>query len=112
MVNIKEYTTGDFLTASTIKSWQTPTAVITDEGALDSGTFDHEVFRITVEKHGQKFTYTMNATSARKFAETWSEETTKWVGKVIEFDIVKMNVKGTLKDVIYSHPAPQPQQTA
>ena len=104
MVNVREFIAGDFLTADIVKSWENKTAAIVDEGQLDSESFDHEVFRITVEKNGQQHSYTMNRTSTKACSEKWGEDTKTWIGKVLEFEIARMNVKGQFKDALFSKP--------
>lgn len=42
-----------------------------------------------------------NKTSLKKLIELYDDDTDKWVGKSAEFEIVKQNVRGEMKDVIF-----------
>ena len=42
-----------------------------------------------------------NETSKRKLVLKYGPDTDKWIGKTEEFDVLKQNVRGEVKDVIY-----------
>ena len=42
-----------------------------------------------------------NETSKRKIVQKYGDDTDKWIGKSDEFNVVKQNVRGEIKDVIY-----------
>ena len=42
-----------------------------------------------------------NETSKRKLVLKYGPDTLKWIGKTEEFDVMKQNVRGEIKDVIY-----------
>ena len=42
-----------------------------------------------------------NETSKRKLVLKYGPDTIKWIGKTEEFDVLKQNVRGEIKDVIY-----------
>ena len=106
MTNLKEYISGNFLNPQTLKDLATNEAIITGEPVINEDTpFGRDVLEMEVEIKGQKFVYTMNKTSARKVAEVLGEESKAWVGKKLLFEITKQNVKGQLKDVLYSKAA-------
>jgi len=42
-----------------------------------------------------------NETSKRKLCQKYGPDTDKWIGKIDEFEVVKQNVRGEIKDVIY-----------
>ena len=103
MTNLKEYISGNFLSPEVLKELKTNKAVITGEPNINEDTpFGRDVLEMEVEVKGQKFVYTMNRTSARKVSEDYGTEAKEWIGKTLHFDIVKMNVKGQLKDVMYA----------
>ena len=42
-----------------------------------------------------------NETCKRKLVLKYGPDTDKWIGKNEEFDVLKQNVRGEVKDVIY-----------
>ena len=42
-----------------------------------------------------------NETCKRKLVLKYGPDTDKWIGKTEEFDVLKQNVRGEVKDVIY-----------
>lgn len=42
-----------------------------------------------------------NKTSLKKLIELYDDDTDKWLGKKATFEIVKQNVRGEMKDVIF-----------
>jgi len=42
-----------------------------------------------------------NKTSIRKLVELHGDNTDDWIGKKAEFEIIKQNVRGDMKDVIF-----------
>ncbi len=55
--------------------------------------------------NGKKKLTTPNNTSRKNIVEVFGPETNEWVGKAAKIEIVKQNVRGTLRDVIYLTPA-------
>lgn len=98
-----------------IKQWLKPEDV-TEKGVLvtfvDEGEYreleqkDGEVktvFDITVALPNQETkTWTMNMKSQIAVATTYGKDTAKWVDKTAELFLVKQNVFGVIKDVIYA----------
>jgi hypothetical protein len=80
---------------------------ITGEAVVNKDTpFKKDVLEIPVElSNGEEKTYGANKTSAGKFVAAWGKETKAWVGKTIKFAVVKQNVQGQVKDVLYGEPA-------
>ena len=103
MTNLKEYISGNFLSPEVLKELKTNKAVITGLPAVNEDTpFGKDVLEMEVEVKGRKLVYSMNRTSARKVSESYGTEEKEWVGKILYFDVVKMNVRGQLKDVMYA----------
>jgi len=79
-----------------------------DAGAIrsaDETPFGREVFQITVAlPSGQKKLLTVNRTSMRNLAAKYGDDSEGWVGKKAHVSLVKQNVRGTVKDVIYLNP--------
>jgi hypothetical protein len=60
-------------------------------------------FQVTVPS-GKIKTLSLNRTSANNVAEAYGSDTTEWQGKDALISVVKMNVRGQLKNVIYLYP--------
>ncbi len=64
------------------------------------------VLEIEVElPNGKKKLTTPNNTSRRNIVDVFGPETDEWMGKAVQVEIVKQNVRGSLRDVIYFTPA-------
>ena len=46
----------------------------------------------------------LNATSQTRLLTSWGDDSSKWVGKRCSVEVVKQNVKGQMKNVIYLYP--------
>jgi len=103
MVNIKGYSTGNFLRPEDARG---KIAVITGEGFLNTDTpFDREILEIPIRlDNDTELTYGMNKTSSGNLMEAFGEDTKDWVGKKIRFEVLKQNVKGAMKEIIYAYP--------
>lgn len=84
-----------------------------DAGKIEDRDFSREqdgsdtrsVLDITVElPDGKTKLFTPNKTSRDALGEAWTGATEKWVGKQAIVEIVKQNVRGTMKKVIYLKP--------
>ena len=95
---------------------------------LDAGDFGEiatpgpddniKTFDINVKlPSGEKRLWTMNKTSQRAVAQTYSQDTEKWIGKPVTVFVTEQNVGGVMKKVIYARvpvlkaPAPITQET-
>jgi len=64
-----------------------------------------EVLTFLVEiPSGDEKMLTMNATSQTRCLQAWGKDSKKWVKKQCVVEIVKQNVMGKMKDVIYLTP--------
>jgi len=73
---------------------------IKDSGQIISGDYgDRYVFKIET-RNGEKL-LTFNQTSINNLIDAYGDETGNWVNKEVKVWIVKQNVAGKLKDVIY-----------
>ena len=63
-----------------------------------------KVFSITIETNKVEYSWTMNNNSQLNFIKKFGKNTSTWVGKQGKFTLVKQNVFGTIKDVIYGSP--------
>ena len=78
---------------------------------LDEGEYrllpdkSREVLTCRVEvPNGEKKKISLNATSQTEILIAWGNDSSEWVGKRCLVEIVKQNVKGQMKNVIYLHP--------
>lgn len=49
--------------------------------------------------------FNCNKTTAKELMDAWGSNTDEWVDKKIKFELIKQNVMGKLRDVIYGKPA-------
>ena len=92
-----------YLSASDVKDGDVLT--FTDCGELVEKDFQGEsktVLEIGVEVNGIKKLYTPNGTSYKKIAEKLGPDTEDWVNKQAKLSVVKMNVAGNMKSVLYA----------
>ncbi len=74
---------------------------INDGGAIMEGTFgDRKVFKIETPKNGEKI-LSFNQTTINYLIDAFGDETEKWIGNEVKVRIVKSNVAGKMRDVIY-----------
>jgi len=107
MVNVSEYALGNFLKPEDIKKIkEDPTAEITEEGIINEDTpFGREILEIPLKlSNGVEKIYGMNKTSCGNLMEAYGEDTSSWKGKKIRFELLKQNVRGQMKEVIYAYP--------
>ena len=62
------------------------------------------VFEIEVEHNKVKKTWTTNKTTLKGFIKAWGDDTKKWIGKKAKLSLVKVNVRGEIKDSIIGVP--------
>jgi hypothetical protein len=100
----------DFLNATMVSEGDV--LQMLDEGEFrepDETGFNRTVFNITVQlPDGRCKSWTMNKTTQRRLAAEYGDQTEKWVGKYVQVEIAKQNVRGEMRDVLYGHPAKAP----
>lgn len=60
---------------------------------------------------GKTKIWTPNKTTLKRLAKAYGDEADEWIGKKVQLEIVKMNVRGEMRDVIYGQAVlanPQP----
>lgn len=73
---------------------------IADEGKLLPGEYgERHVFKV-LTKNGEKL-LTFNQTSINYLIDTYGEETNEWQGEKIKVWLIKSNVGGKMKDIVY-----------
>jgi len=111
MVKIKD---SNYLKSTDVKTGDI--VELTNEGEYipaEETSFGRETFEINIILNDNETkTWTMNKTTRIECKETWGNDSAAWVGKTLSIEIVKQNVKGQLKEVIYGHPIVEekPQQ--
>jgi len=82
--------------------------VLLDEGAFrepEETGLRRTVFQIGVGLPDQRRkTWTMNKTTRKRLAKAYGDDSAKWVNREVRIEILKQNVRGEVKDVIYGHP--------
>ncbi len=74
--------------------------VIADEGKLVAGDYgERHVFKVQT-KNGEKL-LTFNQTSMNYLIDAFGAETNEWQGEKIKVWLVKSNVGGKMKDIVY-----------
>ena len=78
--------------------------IILNEGKLLSGKYgERYVFKIQT-KRGDVRLLTFNRTTMNSLIDGYGEETSEWQGKKAKVWIVKSNISGKIKDVVYLTP--------
>jgi len=105
MVDVSGYATGNFLRPEDIKALKDKTAIIMQEGILNEDTpFGKEQLEIPIKlSNGEEKIYGVNKTSAKNIAETYGDNTKDWINKKIRFEVLRQNVRGQMKDVVYAY---------
>jgi len=79
--------------------------------SAEASVFDRSYLQIPIRTTDDKSkTWTPNRTTLKKLAETFGDDTDKWVGKEVKLMIVKQNVHGKMLDVIYGEAATKSSQ--
>ena len=100
-INLPE---GDFLKAKDVKNGM----VLEIEGELihkkaEETKFGKEAWILPVKlSNGESKNFQANLTSMRELEKTFGDESKDWVGKKISIQVIKQNVSGELKPVIYA----------
>ena len=85
-----------------------------DEGAFikpDFPGFITAVFQIKSRlPNGQVKLWSMNKTTRNRCAAEWADDSENWVGKKLQLEIVRQNVRGTIREVIFGTPVDEPTQ--
>ena len=63
-----------------------------------------QVLNVPVISKGEKKVWTPNKKSGRALTKVWGDETKNWIGKKFAVNLIKQNVFGEVKDVIYAVP--------
>jgi len=102
---VKLEPTGNFLMPTDVKTGDTVT--LTDEGrnlTAQETPFGRAVFQIGVKAGDEDKVWTMNKTTQRRLIEAWGDETSGWVDKKVKIEVLKQNVRGEIRSVIYGFP--------
>lgn len=81
------------------------TITFVDGGKWHTYDDGRKTIQILVECPGGKIkTVSLNNTSAKNLSESYGGSTEDWQGKRALVSVVKMNVRGTVKNVLYLYP--------
>jgi len=104
MVKMSEHE--EFLSADMVENGDLLTIV--NEGKFltaDETPFKRAAFQIEVKlPNGSEKTWTMNKTTRKRLAAAYGDDSLEWVSKKVRVELLKQNVRGELKIVIYGHP--------
>ena len=82
------------------------TIIFADGGTLHKYDDGRQVIQLNVTcPNGRTKMLSLNRTSANNLAEVYGHDTDEWMGRAAVVTIVKMNVRGTMKNVIYLYPS-------
>lgn len=71
----------------------------------DETPFKRPAFQIEIKlPSGNEKTWTMNKTTRKRLAAAYGDDSVNWVGRKVRVELLKQNVRGELKTVIYGHP--------
>lgn len=103
---IKDLNRSEFLTPDDVKTGDV--IEIVDEGTFvpaSESRFGRPVFQIRVRlPSGEEKIWTVNKTTLRELSRAYGDETKNWVGKKVGVEVVTMNVRGVMRNVIFGHP--------
>lgn len=97
-LKVEEVKSGDIVKFINEGKW-----VESNKFKYDDGTPKKQLLFL-VEFKGAEKDLSINTTSKNALIRGWGEDTEKWIGKEAKIDLVKQNVGGTLKNVIYLEP--------
>ena len=76
------------------------TLEILSDSTIVSGEFgDRQVFKVKTV-NGEK-NMSFNQTSLNNLIDAYGDDSSKWVGKQVNVTVIKMNVSGKFRDIIY-----------
>lgn len=68
----------------------------------EESTFGRSYLEIPVRlANGKSKIYTPNKTTLKRLAKAFGDDADMWIGKKVKLEIVKQNVRGEMRDVIY-----------
>lgn len=84
------------------------TIMFVDAGRMHTYDDGRQTIQFNVKlPSGKQKILSLNRTSAKNLKEVYGDKTEDWIGKEALISIVKMNVRGQLKNVIYLYPVKQ-----
>jgi len=91
-----------FLRAKDVKEGDI--VVLLNEGEVRDADFgtgkSRKVVEFEVEHNKINKTWTTNKTTLKNFVKAYGDDTNKWIGKKVKLSLVKVNVRGEIKDSI------------
>lgn len=82
--------------------------VLRNEGTFkepEETGLDRTVFQISVTiPDGRSKIWTMNKTTRKNLAAAYGDDSANWVNKQVRIEVIRQNVGGTMKDVLYGYP--------
>lgn len=77
----------------------------------EESTFGRAYLEIPVRlANGKSKIWTPNKTTLKRMAKVFGDDADTWIGQKVRLEIVKQNVRGEMRDVIYGKPVTEPDQ--
>jgi hypothetical protein len=73
--------------------------ILTDAKIVSGEYGDRQVYTVKT-KNGEKL-LSFNQTSLNNLIDAYGDDSAKWVGKKVNVTVIKMNVSGKFRDIIY-----------
>lgn len=88
---------GDWLSAKSMKIGDKVQVIVTSEGELNPKTDDFDAsLTLDITSSGENMKMRVNKTNAAAVREKYGKDTKDWVGKTLEFVVVKTNFENKL----------------
>lgn len=70
--------------------------------SAEEATYGRSYLEISVKlPNGNTKIWTPNKTTLKKLAKVFGDDTDNWIGKPVKLIVIKQNVRGEMRDVIY-----------
>jgi len=96
----------EFLSAEMLKNGDV--LEIANEGMFltaEETPFKRPAFQIDVKlPNGSRKTWGVNKTTRRRLAAAYGDDSADWVGRKVRIELLRQNVRGEMKIVVYGHP--------
>jgi len=77
----------------------------------EEATFGRAYLEMKVKlPNGKAKIWSPNKTTLKKMARTFGDDTDAWIEKKVKIQIVRQNVRGEMRDVLYAEPVTEPDQ--
>ncbi len=79
--------------------------------SAEESTFGHAYLELPVRlSNGKSKIWTPNKTTLKRMAKAFGDDADTWIGQKVKLEIVKQNVRGEMRDIIYGEVVPKTTQ--